>query len=65
MNSDDVRDINKAYISPYDIFLSEFDKTQRPSAAQQQEIDKHQRIASLRDHANPNAAAKDNDVYLV
>ena len=42
-------DINKKYVSPYDIFLKKFDKTHPPSASQLQEIRKHERIAQLRD----------------
>ncbi len=52
MNQSDTRNINKAYISPYDLFLKEFDKTHSNSAAQEKEINKHRRIANLRDHAN-------------
>ncbi|WP_035918514.1 CBU_0585 family protein [Legionella fairfieldensis] len=44
-------DIDKAYVSPYDKFLFEFDATHKKSASQQQEIEKNQRIAHLRDHA--------------
>lgn len=49
-------DIDKAYISPYDRFLYEFDKTHEKSESQLKEIKKHQRIAALRDQANPNQA---------
>ncbi|ARG96619.1 CBU_0585 family protein [Legionella micdadei] len=44
-------DIDKAYVSPYDKYLFEFDAQHEKSASQQQEIKKHQRIAYLRDHA--------------
>lgn len=44
-------DIDKAYVSPYDKFLYEFDAKHEQSASQQQEIKKHARIAYLRDHA--------------
>ena len=54
MNPSDVRDINKAYISPYDVFLREFDNTHPLSAAQKKEIAKHKRIAALRDQPTPN-----------
>ena len=47
-------DINKAFVSPYDRFLFEFDATHEKSASQLKEIKKHQRIAKLRDQANPN-----------
>ncbi len=44
-----VLDINKAYVSPIDKFLFEFDATHEKSASQLEEIRKHQRIAALRD----------------
>ena len=46
-------DIDKAYVSPYDRFLYGFDATHEKSASQLKEIKKHQRIATLRDQANP------------
>jgi hypothetical protein len=49
-------DIDKAYISPYDKFLYTFDANHTPSASQQKEIKKHQRIAKLRDQATPNTS---------
>lgn len=45
-------DIDKAYVSPYDVFLYTFDATHPKSASQQKEIKKHQRIAKLRDVAS-------------
>ena len=45
-------DIDKAYVSPYDRFLFEFDATHDKSLSQLKEIKKHQRIAVLRDQAN-------------
>jgi hypothetical protein len=45
------KDIDKAYVSPYDKFLFEFDATHEKSASQLKEIKKHERIAFLRDHA--------------
>lgn len=42
-------DIDKAYVSPYDKFLYEFDATHAKTASQLQEIEKHQRIALKRD----------------
>lgn len=42
-------DIDKAYVSPYDKFLFEFDATHEKSASQLKEIEKHQRIATMRD----------------
>ena len=44
------QDIDKAYVSPYDRFLFEFDATHPRSVAQLQEIAKYQRIFELRDH---------------
>lgn len=52
MNSN--HDIDKAYVSPYDRFLFEFDNTHLKSASQEKEIEKHRRIAALRD--NPSAS---------
>ncbi len=46
MNSND---IDKAYVSPYDKFLYEFDATHSKSESQIKEIKKHQRIAMMRD----------------
>lgn len=42
-------DIDKAYVSPYDKFLFEFDATHAKSASQIKEIKKHERIAHMRD----------------
>lgn len=42
-------DIDKAYVSPYDKFLFEFDATHSKSASQMKEIKKHERIARMRD----------------
>ncbi|KTD53333.1 hypothetical protein Lsan_3743 [Legionella santicrucis] len=47
MNSND---IDKAYVSPYDKFLFEFDATHSKSASQLKEINKHQRIFLMRDN---------------
>lgn len=46
-------DLDKAYVSPYDKFLFEFDATHEKSASQLKEIKKHQRIAFLRDNVEP------------
>ncbi|MFI4918494.1 MAG: CBU_0585 family protein [Legionellales bacterium] len=43
-------DIDKAYVSPYDHFLFEFDATHDKSASQIKEIEKHKRIAHMRDN---------------
>lgn len=45
-------DINKAYVSPYDKFLFNFDATHEKSASQLKEIKKHERIALMRDDKN-------------
>ena len=45
-------DIDKAYVSPYDRFLFEFDATHDKTASQLKEIKKHQRIFNLRDNAD-------------
>lgn len=42
-------DIDKAYISPYDKFLYQFDETHPKSASQIKEIEKHKAIALMRD----------------
>lgn len=47
MNSND---IDKAYVSPYDKFLFEFDAKHSKTASQIKEITKHQRIAMMRDN---------------
>ncbi len=52
-------DIDKAYVSPYDRFLFEFDATHDKSASQLKEIKKHQRIALLRDQANAQGSAEE------
>lgn len=44
-------DIDKAYVSPYDRFLYEFDACHEKSASQLKEIKKYQRIFALRDQA--------------
>ena len=54
-------DIDKAYISPYDKFLSAFDETHPKSVSQQAEIKKHRRIALLRD--NPETAKDDGVLW--
>ena len=46
-------DLDKAYVSPYDRFLFEFDACHEKSASQLKEIKKYQRIFALRDDATP------------
>ena len=43
-------DIDKAYFSPYDKFLREFDSKHPKSASQLKEIDKHKLLAEIRDN---------------
>jgi hypothetical protein len=45
-------DIDKSYVSPYDKFLYEFDATHSKSESQIREIEKHERIALMRDDKN-------------
>lgn len=45
-------DIDKAYVSPYDRFLYQFDAKHEKTASQLKEIKKHERIARLRDNAS-------------
>jgi hypothetical protein len=45
------KDINKAYVSPYDKFMFRFDVEHELSASQKKEIKKHERIFKLRDNA--------------
>ena len=45
-------DIDKAYVSPYDKFLFEFDATHAKSASQIKEIQKHEYLARVRDDKN-------------
>lgn len=43
-------DIDKFYVSPYDKFMRKFDKEHDLSASQVKEIEKHKKIAQLRDN---------------
>ena len=43
-------DIDKAYVSPYDKFLFEFDAQRKKSESQIKEIKKNGRIALMRDN---------------
>lgn len=45
-------EIDKAFVSEYDKFLRKFDATHKKSASQMKEIEKHQRIAAMRDNAD-------------
>ena len=42
-------EIDKSFVSEYDVFLRQFDATHEKTASQQKEINKHERIAKLRD----------------
>lgn len=44
-------DLDKAYVSPYDRFLFEFDATHDKSPSQLKEIKKYQKIFEQRDNA--------------
>lgn len=59
MNKDE---IDKAYVSPYDEFLFNFDAKHEKSISQLKEIKKYQRIFQLRDEAIEKQAA---DEYWV
>lgn len=52
-------DIDKAYVSPYDKLLFEFDATHNKSASQLKEIKKYQRIFALRDTVHAKALPED------
>ena len=54
-------DIDKAYVSPYDRFLFDFDATHVKSESQLKEIKKHAKVAMLRDEANAHIA--DDEVW--
>lgn len=45
-------DLDKAYVSPYDRFMRQFDATHEKSESQIAEILKHERIAQLRDEVS-------------
>ncbi len=46
------QDLDKAYVSPYDSFFFEFDAHHAKSESQIKEIEKHARIARMRDDAH-------------
>jgi len=54
-------DIDKAYVSPYDKFLFEFDANHAKTASQLKEIKKHERIAVMRD--NSNYSEKNSEIW--
>ena len=54
-------DIDKAYVSPYDRFLFEFDATHEKSVSQLKEIIKYQRIFAMRDQ--PITNVKSDEVW--
>lgn len=47
-------ELDKAYVSPVDKFLFQFDNKHPKTASQQREIEKHRRIAKKRDEAVSN-----------
>lgn len=60
MSSDDIDNgLDKAYVSPYDKFLYEFDETHQKTPSQLKEIAKHQRIAAMRDAKNTTESKSD------
>ncbi len=61
MSVEKYRDIDKAYVSSYDEFLTRFDSDHPKSASQIKEINKHKRIAKLRD--NPVSAADELAIW--
>ena len=46
-----LQDIDKNFVSTYDKFLRQWDKENNVSLSQEKEINKHKRIAALRDNA--------------
>lgn len=50
-------DLDKAYVSPYDKFMRQFDTTHAKTPSQLKEIEKHQRIAHLRDNPSSEGEA--------
>lgn len=54
-------DIDKAYVSPYDKFMRQFDKDHEKSPSQIKEIEKHKRIAERRD--NPNFKEEEGEIW--
>lgn len=51
-------DLDKAYVSPYDKFLYAFDASHTPSKSQLEEINKHKKIAEMRDNKDYKEADK-------
>jgi len=51
-----MHDIDKAYVSPYDKFLFEFDKTHEKTESQLKEIEKNRKIAEGRDNVKPDGS---------
>ena len=51
-------DIDKAFVSPEDRFLHTFDAEHAPTASQQREKLKHDKLFKLRDHDKTNKTSK-------
>lgn len=63
MSNTYIEDLDKAYVSEYDLFLQEFDqKHPQKTASQQQEIKKHRLIAMKRDNA---LASEENEDIII
>jgi len=56
-----MHDIDKAFVSPYDKFLFEFDRTHPKTESQLKEIKKNGRIAHMRD--DKNYKEKDSELW--
>ena len=56
-----LKDIDKNYISEHDEFLFEFDSKHPLSASQQKEVDKHKKIAQLRDGLTDETEPKESE----
>ncbi|KTD49841.1 hypothetical protein Lrub_0283 [Legionella rubrilucens] len=54
-------DLDKAYVSPIDKFLHQFDADHEKSASQLKEIKKYERINALRD--NPNLPELESEIW--
>lgn len=54
-------DLDKAYVSPIDKFLYQFDADHEKSASQLAEIRKYERINALRD--NPNLPELESEIW--
>lgn len=63
MSHEYIEDLDKSYVSEYDIFLQAFDeKNPMKSASQRKEIDKNRRIAQKRDNS---LMSSDDEVGII